>query len=281
MDLAAYTSSGSASLAIMLRDLRLGLSGFLRAFGFALRHGMGWMFIAPTVLFALLVYLFFQAVQGPVNELSAWLAALLELPVGAAEGSLWSDVKAFLNGARELFVLILLKVAVLYVLFKVNKYLVLILLSPMLAYASERTEEVLTGRSHPFSLQQLIKDALRGALIALRNGVLELGITVGIWMLTLLVPVLSPVSFMLLFAVSAYFYGFSMVDYVFERRRMRIGESVRAVNDRMGIVLANGALFSLLMKVPFFGVMFAPAMAAIGASIAMVEDRSREQMVQR
>jgi CysZ protein len=151
----------------------------------------------------------------------------------------------------------------------------------MLAYASERTEEVLTGRSHPFSLQQLIKDALRGALIALRNGVLELGITVGIWMLTLLVPVLSPVSFMLLFAVSAYFYGFSMVDYVFERRRMRIGESVRAVNDRMGIVLANGALFSLLMKVPFFGVMFAPAMAAIGASIAMVEDRSREQMVQR
>jgi len=71
------------------------------------------------------------------------------------------------------------------------------------------------------------------------------------------------------------------VDYVFERRRMRIGESVRAVNDRMGIVLANGALFSLLMKLPFLGVMFAPAMAAIGASIAMVEDRAREQVVQR
>jgi CysZ protein len=281
MDLAAHTSSGSASLAIMLHDLRLGLSGFLRAFGFALRHGMGWMFIAPTVLFALLVYLFFQAVQGPVNELSAWLASLLELPVGAAEVSLWSDLKAFLNGARELFVLILLKVAVLYVLFKVNKYLVLILLSPMLAYASERTEELLTGRSHPFSMQQLVKDALRGALIALRNGFLELGFTVGIWLATLFVPVLSPISFVLLFLVSAYFYGFSMVDYVFERRRMRIGESVRAVNDRMGIVLANGALFSLLMKLPFLGVMFAPAMAAIGASIAMVEDRAREQVVQR
>jgi hypothetical protein len=35
------------------------------------------------------------------------------------------------------------------------------------------------------------------------------------------------------------------------------------------------------MKLPFLGVMFAPAMAAIGASIAMVEDRAREQVVQR
>ena len=69
----------------------------------------------------------------------------------------------------------------------------------------------------------------------------------------------------LLFAVSAYFYGFSMFDYVFERRRMRIGESVKAVNDRSGAVLANGALFSLLMKLPLAGVMLAPVMASIGA----------------
>ncbi|HMC97919.1 MAG TPA: EI24 domain-containing protein, partial [Flavobacteriales bacterium] len=123
----------------------------------------------------------------------------------------------------------------------------------------------------PFSWSQLMKDALRGALIAVRNGVMELLVTLGIWVLTLFVPVLAPVSVVFLFIVSAYFYGFSMFDYVFERRRMRIGESVRAVNSRLGLVLTNGALFSLVMKLPLVGLMFAPVMASIGAVLATVK----------
>jgi CysZ protein len=192
-----------------------------------------------------------------------------------ADASFWASIKEFVNGVRVGVTTVLLQVAILYILFKVNKYLVLILLSPLLAYASERTEEILTGRTYPFSWGQLLKDALRGALIALRNAFLELGITIGLWVLTLLVPILAPLTAVLLFVVSSYLYGFSMVDYVFERRRLRIGESVRAVNDRLGIVLANGALFSLVMKLPFFGVMFGPALAAIGASIALVEHEQR------
>lgn len=260
---------------MITRDLRLGASGFLRAFGFAMRHGMVWMFIVPVLLFALLVYVFFALLNGPVHELSLWLAQWLEIPMAQADASFWASIKEFVNGARLAFTTVLLQIAILYVLFKVNKYLVLILLSPLLAYASERTEEILTGRTYAFSWGQLLKDALRGALIALRNAFLELGITIGLWVLTLLLPILAPLTAVLLFVVSSYFYGFSMVDYVFERRRLRIGESVRAVNERMGIVLANGALFGLVMKLPFVGVMFGPALAAIGASIALVEHERR------
>lgn len=260
---------------MITRDLRLGASGFSRAFGFAMRHGMVWMFIVPVLLFALLVYVFFALLNGPVHELSLWLAQWLEIPMAQADASFWASIKEFVNGVRVGVTTVLLQVAILYILFKVNKYLVLILLSPLLAYASERTEEILTGRTYPFSWGQLVKDALRGALIALRNAFLELGITIGLWVLTLLVPILAPLTAVLLFVVSSYFYGFSMVDYVFERRRLRIGESVRAVNERLGIVLANGALFSLVMKLPFFGVMFGPALSAIGASIALVEHEQR------
>ncbi len=257
------------------RDLRLGISSFLRAFGFALRHGMGWMFLVPVVLFALLVWLFFTLLNGPVHELSHWLAHWLEIPLSEADPSYWASIKDFVNGAREAVTTFLLQVAILYLLFKINKYLVLILLSPLLAYASERTEEILTGRTYPFSWKQLIHDAMRGALIAARNGFLELGLSVGIWVLKLFVPILAPLSALALFALSSYFYGFSMVDYVSERRKLRISESVRAVNDRLGVVLANGALFNLVMKLPLFGVMFGPAMAAIGASIALVEHERR------
>lgn len=253
------------------RDLGLGLSGFFRAFGFAMSNRMGWMFLVPVLLWVLLAFGLVAVLQGPVDRLSDWVALQLEVPVQEGAQDWWSNVKAFFNGAREVIVAILLKLAVAYLLFVANKYIVLILLSPLLAYASERTEEIITGRTFPFSWAQLMKDALRGALIALRNGIMELAITVGIWFLTLFVPVLAPVSFVLLFTVSAYFYGFSMFDYVFERRRMRIGESVKAVNDRIGAVLANGALFSLVMKLPLFGVMFAPVLASIGAVLATLK----------
>ena len=240
-----------------------------------MRHGMVWMFFTPVLLFALLVYVFFMLLNGPVHELSLWLAQWLEIPMAEADPSFWASIKDLVNGARQAVTTVLLQVAILYLLFKINKYLVLILLSPLLAYASERTEEILTGRTYPFSWGQLAKDALRGALIAVRNGFLELGLSVGVWVVTLFVPVLAPLSALALFALSSYFYGFSMVDYVFERRRMRISDSVRAVNERKGIVLANGALFNLVMKLPLFGVMFGPALAAIGASIALVEMEQR------
>jgi CysZ protein len=257
-----------------MRHFGLGLDGFFSAFGFCFRHGLWWMFLVPIALWMLLAYGLFHGLEAATDALSGWAAGYLEIPLDAEEASWWADAKAWLNGAREAIVRWTLRIAIGYVLLVANKYIVLVLLSPLLAYASEVAEEKLTGRVFPFSFGQLMKDALRGALIALRNGVLELSISVIIWVASLLLPIITPISFILLFGVSAYFYGFSMFDYVHERRRMRIGESTRAVNSQLGAVLANGACFSLLMKVPLLGLMLAPVMASVGASITAVR---REQ----
>lgn len=262
-----------------IRDLGTGTTSFFRAFGFAIGNRMGWMFLVPALLWMLLTYGLFTVLSGQVDGITAWAAGFLDIPVSDADAGWWSGVKNFLNGAWEIVLWVVLHAAIAYLLWVANKYIVLILLSPLLAYASERTEELLTGRSFPFSWGQLLKDALRGALIAARNGVMELGISIGIWFLTLFVPLLAPVSFILLFIVSSYFYGFSMFDYVFERRRLRIRESSRAVNDRLGLVLANGSLFQLGMMIPLFGIMFTPVMAAIGAALATVKkERERREI---
>lgn len=251
------------------RDFATGLAGYFKAFGFALGNRMGWLFIVPVLLWLVLAFGLYSLLSGPVDALSAWASTFLDIPVAPEDADWWEGVKGWLNGAREVIVSVLLHLAIAYLLFIANKYIVLILLSPLLAYASERTEEILTGKQFPFSWGQLLKDALRGALIALRNGIMELGISIGIWFVTLFIPLLAPVSFILLFLVSAYFYGFSMFDYVFERRRYRVDETVRAVNDRLGLVMANGALFGLGMLVPLFGIMFSPVMAAVGAVLAV------------
>lgn len=259
----------------MRKDLSLGFTTFFRAFGFALDNRMWWMFLAPVVLWLLLVFGVVAMLSGPVDEFSRWLASLFNIPFDPAldEGveGVWNTIKAFLEGARVVIVGLVLKIMVGYVLFSLNKYIVLILLSPMLAYASERTERILTGRDYPFSWRQLMKDVLRGVLIALRNGVLELFVVIGCWVVTLFFPPLALLTAPFLFIVSAWFYGFSMFDYVSERRRLRMSESIDALKANRGMVLMNGALFALVMKLPLLGMMFGPVMAAVAASMAVVE----------
>lgn len=263
------------------RDLNAGASGFFKAFGFCWRHGMGWLFLVPALLWVALAFGMYHALEAFTDAVGAWAAGYLEIPLGNGEDSWWADVKAWINGARETVVRWVLRLAIGYLLFVANKYIVLVVLSPLLAYASELAEEKITGRIFPFSFIQLMKDALRGALIAIRNGVLELSISILIWLVTLFVPIIGPFSLVALFVVSAYFYGFSMFDYVFERRRMRIGESTRAANSQLGAVLANGALFSLLMKIPLVGLMLAPVMASVGASITVLRREAAPQAANR
>jgi CysZ protein len=253
-----------------MRDFGLGLNGFFSAFSFCFRNGLWWAYLVPAVLWVGLFFGLFHATEALTEAASAQVAAWLELPVAdAASDDWWENVKSAINGAREVVVRWILRIAIAYLLFVANKYIVLVVLSPLLAYASELAEEKITGEQFPFSWRQLLKDALRGALIAARNGFLELACSIVIWLLTLFLPFISPISFVLLFLVSAYFYGFSMFDYVFERRRMRIGETARAVNSQLGAVMANGMCFSLLMKIPLIGLMLAPVMASVGAVITM------------
>ncbi|MEO8067035.1 MAG: EI24 domain-containing protein [Flavobacteriales bacterium] len=265
----------------MIKDLSLGFTSFFRAVGFAMGNGMWWMFLVPVIVWSILLYGVVVVVQGPVEEFSLWVASLFNIPIDAAanEGlaGFWNSVKAFIEGARGLVLLVVLKLFVAYVLFSINKYIVLIVLSPMLAYASERTERILTGRDYPFSAAQLLKDIWRAVLVALRNGLLELCVIIGCWVATLFLPVFAPFTAVFLYLVSSWFYGFSMFDYVNERRRLRMRESINALKAHRGMVLANGALFALAMKIPLLGMMFGPVMAAVGAAMAVVEqERSAE-----
>jgi len=277
-------ASGHGYLAPVNGVLR-GISGFVAAASFALRHGLWWMFLVPIVLWVLLAYGLFVALEGPVDDLTRWVGGLLELDVASTDGEglsgFWNSTKEVLNSTREFLVTWVLRLAIAFLLFLVNKYIVLILLSPLLAYASERTEELVTGARFPFSWSQLMKDAVRGALLAARNGLLELFINVVVWVATLFLPFLAPITAVLLFLVSAYFYGFSMFDYILERRKLRVHDSVREVNARMGMVVANGALFSLVMKVPLLGMMFGPVMGSVGAVLAEYRERGGTRLPQR
>ncbi len=250
-----------------MKDLSIGLRGFSRAFGFALRNGMWWLFLAPVALWLLFAGGILWVSTGAVEFVRDLVAGYGDISIPTEDRSglagVWDDAKNWVNSARDVLVLVAVKLALWFLFGLVGKYIVLILLSPLLAYASERTEEIVSGRVFPFRLGHLLKDIGRGILMALRNGTLELLINVLVWTGTFFLAPLAPVSAIVVWTVSSWFYGFSMFDYIFERQRMGIGASSHAARSRGGIVLANGMLFNLLMNPPFLHWIFGPLLSAV------------------
>jgi CysZ protein len=69
-------------------------------------------------------------------------------------------------------------------------------------------------------------------------------------------PKSSPV-FYLIFVIAFYYYGFSFIDYINERRKLDIDQSVQFVRHHWGLALALGAVYSCMILVPVdLGVIF-------------------------
>lgn len=132
-----------------------------------------------------------------------------------------------------------------------TKYVMLMVLSPILAIISERVENILTGNKYDLSIPQLIKDVKRAIKLALRNLIYEM-ILIGITSLCILVleAIFSVdlfwINWLSISLIGAYYYGFSFMDYANERRRLNIKESIRFISNHKGITIAIGLVFSLI-----------------------------------
>ena len=189
--------------------------------------------------------------------------------------SFWENVKRGGLMVGEFIVFLILKISLIYVFFRANKYIVLILLSPVMAFLSERAEEIIKGNSYPFVLKQFLQDIWRGILIATRNFILEMSMTIILLIIGLFVPWLSPFISILLFFIGAYFYGFSTFDYINERKKRNIKESVRYMRNNKGALLGNGTMLSLFMLIPVFGTIYGPLNATVGAILTDDEISAR------
>ena len=166
-----------------------------------------------------------------------------------------------------------------YLYLKFNKYLVLILMSPIMALLSEKTEEVLTGNVYPFEWGQFMNDIWRGILIALRNMLFEIGIILVVWLVGLglgvifppIMLIYTPLSAIFLFIVGAYFYGFSTMDYTNERRRLGISESVGFIRKNRWLAISNGMIFTVWLYIPIIGPIIAPITCTAGVTLGIAK----------
>lgn len=164
------------------------------------------------------------------------------------EGVSWLQ---WLGGAASLLINILLKILYFYLFVTFGGYILLIVMSPVYSWLSERAETRLTGRRYPFSLREFLRQVCRGILIVLRNMLLQTLLYLLFFFLSF-VPVVGVLSPVAMFFISAYFYGFSFIDYALERRRLDVRQSIRYAYRNMGTVTGIGVVFSLTLMIPFF-----------------------------
>jgi CysZ protein len=133
-------------------------------------------------------------------------------------------------------------------------YIVVIILSPALSILSEKIEEILTGNKYPFNFWQLVNDIKRGARIALRNIFWEYFFIVVVMGIAAFFggTLKSIIIFSIPVMIGFYFYGFSFMDYINERRRLNIQQSIYFVSKHRGLAIAVGSIYSIFFLSFFY-----------------------------
>ncbi|WP_251619886.1 EI24 domain-containing protein [Odoribacter lunatus] len=180
-------------------------------------------------------------------------------------------IASWMEGVSWIFIKILLKILYFYLFLTFGGYILLIVMSPVYSWLSERTENRLTGRKYPFRMGVFLRQVGRGILIVLRNMLWQLFFYILFFLLSF-IPVLGLLSPFVLFFISAYFYGFSFMDYAVERRQLNVRQSVRYAYRNKVTVTGIGIVFALALMVPlcsFVACAFVSLLSVIAGTLAV------------
>ena len=246
----------------IFKQYQVGLSSFFKAIPFIFKHKLGWFFLFPIGLQILFLVggaiAIGELVDMTMLELNAWWGIdTWEFPLSE-----------YLGDAIYVFLWLLLKITFFLVFSYFSGYIVLIFLSPILAYLSERTERILSGKEYPFNIFQLMRDVARGVVVVIRNLALELLLTLVIFLIGF-IPVVNLITPFLFFGVTAYYYGFSFMDYNNERRLYPFKKSVRLMRKNKAVLVGVASPFTGLLIIPIIGQWLA-GLAAIIATVGGV-----------
>jgi len=211
------------------KNLLIGLRAYFKALRFIREHKLYWYILIPAVLM-LGIYKIGEHIQQKA----------VHVEVTNMNEIIWFLIH------------MMIEISIALLLMNFAKYLVVILLSPLLAHLSEKTERILTGNTYPFNFQQLFHDVRRGIRIAVRNLIWQYFFFLIIFLVSAIgwkEPEKAPV-FYLIYAIAFYYYGFSFIDYVNERRKLNMDESIHFVRQNRGLAVAIGMIYSILILMP-------------------------------
>jgi CysZ protein len=251
----------------LLKEIVIAIQSYAEAHRLVMKHRLWKWILIPGIIYAILfmvsMYFFGKSATGVIEYLTNFTGL-----------SNW--IQKFQNswlGFFFTFAGIILWLILMFFYFSLFKYIWLIVGSPIYAYLSEKTDAIISGNDFPFSFRQLIKDAGRGVNLAVRNSLWQTVYTVSLLILAL-IPVVGWVIPMVAMFIECYYYGFSMLDYSSERKKLSASQSIAFISKHKGLAIGNGIVFYIMHVFVLVGWILAPAYAVIAATISMHKAKS-------
>ena len=262
-------------------DFFKGIGNCFKAFAVLFDKGLWPYMFMPVLVWILLwvasIYGLFLLADG----VSDWLNDKVNFNSIPESGHWLSFARPYLIGVFSFLIKLIFKILFWLVSGTFVKYVLLIILSPVFALLSEKTEEKLTGKEFPFSFKQLLKDILRGVFICLRNMMIEYLFIIICFIASVFFPPLFFVTTPFLLFLGWYFVGFALLDYNCERHKFKAGQSIALIRKNKGYACGIGLVYCFFLALPFLpgqvlGMMFGPASAVVGSTISFLEIQEKD-----
>lgn len=247
-----------------------------KAFSMLSTLRLRWIYLLPVLIMFITFFTGFALTNDLHGELMIYLKSLFE------QSTHEDGILSILFSVSSVITWFIIKISLFLIFGILSGYITLIVLSPVYAWISEKAEEKLLNKTYPFKLNKFIKDVLRAILIAIRNGFIQILWTVLLLFLSL-IPVLNFITAPALFVITAYFYGFSFLDYCNERRGLSMKESVKSVRRLKFASMTLGSIFLFLYMIPWIGSLIAGMMSfnlvIAGTEIVINSEKNNSEIV--
>ena len=250
----------------MLKDIIIAIQSYYRAHKFIVHNKLWKWILIPGIIYAILFaigFTYFWNSSGFAIDyffshtgIKTWLQK---------EQDSWLRF-VFIFGQLILYLVLMLAY------FSIFKYIFLILGSPVFAFLSEKTASLLEGKDVSFSIQQYLSDIARGITVSIRNAAWQIIYTFSIIILCL-IPVIGWATPVLAILVECYYFGFSMLDYSCERRKIKISHSIQYIEKHKGLAIGNAIVFFLMHAFIIVGWVLAPSYAIVAATLSFYQPK--------
>lgn len=241
-----------------MKEFFITFKSFPEAFRILFSKRYGWYLIIPIVLI-LLSFLGGNLVVSTLSE---------QLTERVRDYMSHLDFKTpMVEKISMLFIRIAVRLTYLYLFLSVGGYLILITMSPVLSLLADKAGKDITGEEMRFRFADYLHDVIRGIVLTIRNFVIQIIFMLILFFLSF-IPMLGLITPIFMFLVTAYFYGFSFIDYIVERQKRPMKEGIYYINKHIGVVLAIGIPFTLALAIPFIKIFVCGYLAMISVIVA-------------
>ena len=212
-----------------LREFWMGISSYADALRFIRQHKLGWYALIPATLMLLIFHLGYRLMNRTPD-----------FDFSNMNGIVWYCIQS------------LFEILLALTLMKFTKYIVVIVLSPLLSHLSQKCERIIGTPDVTTTWADFKSDIMRSLRLTVRNIFWEYAIFILLIIICLIGwdnPMKSPIYY-ISFIVGFYFYGFSFLDYHNERIRRSAADAVEFTRAHRGLAMGIGAVYSLLISIP-------------------------------